>query len=145
MLQKLRGNTQGFTLIELMIVIAIIGILAAIAIPNFIAYRNKSFCAAAETDAGSMAAAIADYFSISVHTSTPTRGDLNGGNGIQLTGGNSGTITGVDPSINMTITVTDGSGRCPTSYQAPINSVSQPQGYWSNTTPGEYTKLMSAF
>jgi len=50
MLQKLRGNSQGFTLIELMIVIAIIGILAAIAIPNFIAYRNKSYCSAAEAE-----------------------------------------------------------------------------------------------
>ncbi len=41
---------KGFTLIELMIVIAIIGILAAIAIPQFAAYRTKAFNAAALSD-----------------------------------------------------------------------------------------------
>jgi len=142
MLQKLRGNTQGFTLIELMIVIAIIGILAAIAIPNFISYRNKSFCASVESDANAIAGSIADYFSISVHTATPTMPQLNGNNNITLTGGNVGTLIGADPGNNITITVTDGSSRCPTSYQAPITATSSPQGYWSNATPGVYTKLM---
>lgn len=61
MVKQLKGQ-KGFTLIELMIVVAIIGILAAIAIPNFMQYQAKSKQSEAKTNLGGIYTSEVAYF-----------------------------------------------------------------------------------
>ena len=105
-------NSKGFTLIELMIVIAIIGILAAIAIPNFIAYRDKAFCGEAEHDAQNTLAAISAYFSEPDRTTIPTLANVTDLENLSLNNA-PGSVNIAEASGVITVAVTDDSGRCP--------------------------------
>ncbi len=138
MLQKLRNNKKGFTLIELMIVIAIIGILAAIAIPNFIAYRDKAFCSQAENDAQNTLASLASYYADPDHIGRPTVAQLisiedlslNNTTGAILLSGN---VTGI-----MYVQVTDTSLRCPYGSGGTVAftaTMGGEEGDWTNTVP----------
>ena len=123
---------KGFTLMELMIVIAIIGILAAIAVPNFMNYRNKTYCTRAEADANAIALALAEYFVDPSNIALPTIADLN----FTLSGPdpvNTAVIASDDLNVSITITVTDATGLCPADYQ-------DGKDEW---TDGVYTKTIS--
>lgn len=76
-IRKMAKHEEGFTLIELMVVILIIGILMAIAIPSFIAVRNRAYAASAKANRATGVKAIELY-------GTDHSGDYTGANAAAL-------------------------------------------------------------
>ena len=88
-----RGQ-RGFTLVELMIVIAIIGILAAIAIPQFAQYRARGYMSAVRSDVKNCHTAAMAYFADKPDAESMTIEDCK--------------ASGYTPTKGVTITVTSG-------------------------------------
>jgi prepilin-type N-terminal cleavage/methylation domain-containing protein len=82
----MRHNTNGFTLVELLTVILIIGLLAVIALPRFVNTRERAYVAAMQSDLRNLATAEEDYFAATLtYSSNLTNITFNSSKRIKVT------------------------------------------------------------
>jgi prepilin-type N-terminal cleavage/methylation domain-containing protein len=135
--RQLIGNQRGFTLIELMIVIAIIGILAAIAIPIYANMQGRARIAKAQSDLRGMHSALVAF--------SATCGDVPASNPAITVGAGALTFAAVGAAVgcdtvsgavgtlaNLGNQVTDAAGVKSGPFYQPASTFTPPAG-WTYT------------
>lgn len=133
MLQKLNKNRGGFTLVEIMIVVAIIALLAAIAVPNFLRARKRSQATRILEDLRLIDSAI-DQYAIETNKKTgdavnwtDVKGYLKVGSVLYATGTS---VLGISYLTSYTV---DGTVATPTGVSSALSDVA-PASFWSPYT-----------
>ncbi len=112
-------HRNGFTLIELMVVVAIISVLAAIAFPQYSSYRIKSMNAATKSSLHQLAKAQEDYY-LAAETYTLNRASLTNTTGWT-----------VEDTVSLTINAADYS-----SWSATASHNSSPDSFAYSSSAG---------
>ena len=106
--KKLHRGQKGFTLMELLIVVAILGVLAAVVIPRFTSLIGRGESEAATTELSIVQTAVVAYMTDNKTTTAPTRNDAQLGPGDSDYGEYFQTSTGWEYTIDATGDVTQG-------------------------------------